>query len=48
MIHFQAMKKYIIKNLNFFKEKKENQMSSMITFVYAGDCLSDTERDKNK
>lgn len=39
------LKKYIMKNLNFFKGKKENQMSSMITFIYIGEHLSDTDKD---
>jgi hypothetical protein len=39
------LKKYIMKNLNFFKGKKENQMSSMITFLYIGEDLSDTDKD---
>ena len=43
-----TLKTYIMKNLNFFKGKKENQMSSMITFVYIGGHLSDTDRNSIK
>lgn len=43
-----VLKKYIIKNLSFFKGKKENQMSSMITFIYIGGHLSDIDKDKIK
>ena len=41
-----VLKKYIIKNLSFFKGTKENQMSSMITFIYIGGHLSDIDKDK--
>lgn len=43
-----TLKRYIIKNLNFFKGKKENQMSSMVTFIYIGGHLSDKDRDNIK
>lgn len=43
-----TLKTYIMKNLNFFKGKKENQMSSMITFIYIGGNLSDTDRNSIK
>lgn len=43
-----VLKKYIIKNLNFFRGKKENQMSSMITFIYIGGHLSDTDKNNIK
>lgn len=47
-INVDTLKTYIIKNLDFFKGKKENQMSSTITFVYIGGHLSDTDRDNIK
>ena len=47
-IDHDILKKYIIKNLSFFKGKKENQMSSMITFIYIGGHLSDIDKDKIK
>ncbi|UUV16822.1 hypothetical protein NRK67_02660 [Fusobacteria bacterium ZRK30] len=43
-----TLETYLMKNLNFFKGKKENQMSSMISFIYIGGPLSDTDRDSIK
>ena len=47
-IDHDVLKKYIIKNLNFFKGVKENQMSSMVTFIYVGGQLLDKDIKKIK
>lgn len=47
-IDSETLKKYIIRNLSFFKGKKENHMSSMITFIYIGGDILDIDKNSIK
>ena len=43
-----SLKKNILKNMEFFRGKKENQMASIITFLYIGNNISDEVKESIK